>query len=404
MSEPSAPNEYVRLALLIDRWLPGYVDAYYGSQEVQAATKTGDKPSIDTLEDLAHILEQTLSVDSSLSPERRAYLQEQLRAMRTTIAVLAGNPLDIVDEVERLYGVTPKWIDESVFVEAHHALNELLPGSSPLRERVIGFRERSRVTAEVAAPIIRHLMEDLRGRTSTVFGLPPGEQCDVAFVRDKPWIAYNWYLGNHRSHIEFNQDVPIEIWNLPFAVAHETYPGHHAEYAIKEYRLYRGDGRPEHSILLSNTPSALVSEGIAKNALEAVATDDEIAAITIQCYKDAGLPRDDAMRVIDFIKAYRRLDEVTDNQVLLLYRDRAPDNEVIAYGIRHGLMDAEDGNHLLRFCRDPLSRSYTYNYTLGRELIAVFLANAGEKAKAFRRLLYEPLTPTQILQSLTSQN
>lgn len=403
MSEPSAPDDYIRLAFLIDRCLPGYVDAYYGPQEVQASTKTGDKPSIDALEDLARSLQQSLSADSSLSPDRRAYLQEELRAMRTTIRILAGNPLDIVDEVECLYGVTPKWVDESVFAEAHHALNEVLPGSSPLRERVIGFRERSRVTAEVAAPIIPQLVEHLRGRTSAVFGLPPEEDCDVAFVRDKPWLAYNWYLGDHRSHIEFNQDIPIEMWSLPFAVAHETYPGHHAEHAIKEHRLYRGEGRPEHSILLSNTPSSLVSEGIAKNALEAVATEDEIAATTMRWYEDAALPRGDATRVMDFIKAYRRLDKVTDNQVLLLYREHAPDNEVVAYGVRHGLMDEEDGNRLLRFCRDPLSRSYTYNYTLGRDLIAAFRAEAGEKAKAFRRLLYEPLTPTQILQSLTSR-
>lgn len=81
----------------------------------------------------------------------------------------------------------------------------------------------------------------------------------------------------------------------------------------------------------------------------------------MQCYKDAGLPRADAVGAIDFIKAYRRLDKVTDNQVLLLYRDQAPDEEVVAYGISHGLMDEEDGNHLLRFCRDPLSRSYTDN-------------------------------------------
>jgi hypothetical protein len=400
MSEPNTPEEYVRLAFLIDRCLPGYVDAYYGHQEIQASIKAEDEPSIATLEDLAGSLQQSLSADSSLTPDRRAYLQEELSAMRTTIRILAGNPLDIVDEVESLYGVTPKWIDEAVFAEAHYVLNEILPGSSPLCERVIGFRERSRVTVDVAAPIIRQLMEHLRGRTSTVFGLPPEEGCDIAFVHDKPWLAYNWYLGNRRSSIEFNQDVPIEMWSLPFTVAHETYPGHHTEHAIKEHHLCHGEGRLEHSIVLSNTPSSLVSEGIATNALEAVATEEEIAAITIQCYKDAQLPRDDAMRVMDFVKAYRRLDKVTDNQVLLLYRDHEADDEVVAYGVRHGLMDEEDGKHLLRFCRDPLSRSYTYNYTLGRDVIAAFLAEASEKAKAFHQLLYEPLTPTQILKSL----
>jgi hypothetical protein len=337
-----------------------------------------------------------------LSPNRRAYLKEELRAMHTTICILAGDPPAFVNEVESLYGVTPKWVDESIFAEAHRVLNEVLPGSGSLRERVMGFKERSRVTAEVAEPIIRRLVELLRGRTAALFGLPAGEDCEVTFVRDKPWIAYNWYLGDYKSHIDFNQDVPIEMWSLPYTVAHEIYPGHHTEFAIKEQRLYRGEGRPEHSILLSNTPSSLVSEGIAENGLEAVANEDEIAAIMKDCYEDAALPRDDAARVMDFIKAYR-LEKVTDNQVLLLYRDHAPDNEIINYGIRYGLMDEEQGQHLLRFCRDPLSRSYTYNYTLGRDLVAVFLAQADAKTEAFRQLLYEPFTPTQILQSLGSR-
>ena len=137
---------------------------------------------------------------------------------------------------------------------------------------------------------------------------------------------------------------------------------------------------------------------MAENGLEAVATEDEVAAIIKECYEDAALPRGDAERVKDFIKAYR-LDKVTDNQVLLLYRDHAPDKEIIDYGIRYGLMDEEQGHHLLRFCRDPLSRSYTYNYTLGRDLVAAFLEKTGGKVEAFRRLLYEPFTPKQILQS-----
>ena len=375
---------------MIDRWFPGYVDAYYGPQEVRESINAGDKPSIETLEDLAGSIQRSLLEDSALSPNRRAYLQEELRAMCTTIHILAGNPPDYINEVESLYGVTPKWVDESIFAEAHHVLNEVLPGSGSLRERVMGFKERSRVPSEVAEPIIRRLVELLRGRTVALFGLPPGEDCEVTFVRDKPWIAYNWYLGDYKSHIDFNQDVPIEMWNLPYAIAHEMYPGQHTEFAIKEQRLYRGEGRPEHSILLSNTPSSLVSEGIAENGLEAIENED------------AALPQDDAARVMDFIKAYR-LEKVTDNQVLLLYRDHAPDNEIIDYGIRYGLMDEEQGHHLLRFCRDPLSRSYTYNYTLGRDLIAEFLAKTGRKAEAFRRLLYEPFTPTQILQLLGSR-
>jgi hypothetical protein len=386
---------------LIDRLLPGYVDAYVGPPEARESAAAVE-PAIDLLEGLAASLDRSLAADPWLTPDRRSYLREELRAMRTTIRILAGDPPGIVEEVELLYGVTPRWVDEKVFVEAHHALDGSLPGSGPLRERVMGFRERSRVTAGVAGPIIRGLAAELRGRASAVFGLPPDEGCEIAFVRDKPWLAFNWYLGGGRSRIEFNEDVPIEMWNLPIAVAHETYPGHHAERAIKDYQLYLGEGRLEHSIFLSNTPSALVSEGIAENALQAVAAEEETEEMTVRAYRHAGLPQNDAQRVREFIDAYRRLDKVTDNQVLLLYRDHAPDDEVIAYGTRYGLTDEEDGKRLLRFCRDPLSRSYTYNYTLGRELVGAFLAETNGRTERFRRLLHEPLTPTQLLRASAS--
>jgi hypothetical protein len=395
MSGPNAPTEYVQLAFSIDRHFPGYVDAYYGPPELKTQA-AGDKPPLGALEELAASLGQSISTDAGLAPDRRAFLEEELRAMRTTIQILAGNPPDIVDEVELMYGVRPAWIDERLFKEAHSILEEVLPGSEPLPERVQGFRERSRVPVEVAFAIVRRLVEEFRSRTIRLFDLPPGENCEISTVNDKPWRAYNWYLGKRKSRIEINQDFPMEMWDIPTLVAHEAYPGHHTERVIKEDRLYLGEGRLEHSIALSNNPSSLISEGIAKNALQAVASEAEITAIMIDCYERAGLPKGDAGRALAFVKAYGQLDSVTDNQVLLLYRDQAPDDEVIDYGMRYSLTTKEDETHTLRFLKDPLSRSYTYNYTLGYELIAAFLDRATDKGRAFQQLLSEPLTPTQI--------
>jgi hypothetical protein len=396
MSGLIVANEYIQLAFLIERRFPGYVDAYYGPPELKVQAMTGNQPSLEALIDFAVSLGQSISTDPSLSPDRRAYLEEELRAMHTTIQILGGNALHIVDEVGLLYGVTPAWVDESVFEEAHYSLNEILPGPEPLPERVQSFRERSRVPIEGAVSIIRLLVEDFRSRTLRLFGLPPGESCEISTVMDRPWRAYNWYLGERKSRIEFNLDFPMEMWEIPTAVAHETYPGHHAEHAIKENKLYNGEGRIEHSIILNNNPSSLISEGIAKNALLAVASEAEIAAILIDVYARAGLSKRDAVRAMGFGKAYRQLDSVADNQILLLYRDHASDDEIIDYGIRHSLTTKEDEVRSLRFYKDPLSRSYTYNYTLGRELIAAFLDRATDRKRAFQRLLSEPLTPTQI--------
>jgi hypothetical protein len=396
MSGPNAPAEYVQLAFMIDRHFPGYVDAYYGPPELKTQATAGDKPPLGALEDLAVSLGQSISTDASLTPDRRTFLEEELRAMRTTIQNLGGKAPNFVDEVRLLYGVTPAWVDESVFEAAHSALNEILPGPEPLPERVRCFRERSRVPVGVAMPIIRRLVEDFRSRTLRLFGLPPEESCEISVVIDRPWMAYNWYLGGGKSRIEFNQDYPMEMWSIPTAVAHEAYPGHHTEYAIKENKLYIGEGRLEHSIVLDNTPSSLISEGIAANALLAVASEAEIAAMFIDCYARAGLSESDAERALAFVEAHRQLESVSDNQLLLLYRDHAPEDEVVGYGIRHALTTEEDEARYLRFFKDPLSRSYAYNYTLGRELIATFLDRATDKKRAFQRLLSEPTTPTQL--------
>lgn len=396
MSTANAPLEYIQLAFMIDRHLPDYVDSYFGPPDLQARAADGEPEDLAELEERANSLENSISSDSNLTPDRRNFLLEELGAMRTTIQILKGDAPDIIDEVRRLYGVEPSWVDESVFEDAHTRLNEILPGSAPLAERVQEFRKRSRVPAEVAVPIMHDLLEDFRGRTRRLFDLAPDEQCEIVAVSDQPWRAYNWYLGKGRSRIELNLDLPLEMWDIPNTLAHEAYPGHHTKLALKENRLYLQAGCLEQSIRLSNTPSALISEGIAKNALNAIASEEEITEILVTCYERAGLLGRDAKIALAFAEASLQLESVTDNQVLMRFQHHAPDKEVIDYGMRYALTTLEDENHLLRFLDDSLSRSYTYNYTLGHKLVADFLARSADPRRAFQRLLTEPVTPGQL--------
>jgi hypothetical protein len=399
MSPSNAPVNYIRLAFGIDRHLPGYVDAYFGPPGLKIEAMAGDRPFLATLEERAARLLQSIPSDPDLTPQRRYFLHEQLVAMQTTLRILDGRPPEFLDEVQYLYGVRPAWVDESTFEEAHGTLNELLPGSGPLSERVQAFRSRSRIPAEAALPMIRRLLNEFRDRTLRHFDLPPDDICEVTVVRDRPWMANSRYLGKGKSLLELNLDFPMEVWNIPITAAHEAYPGHHTEYAIKEARLYLLEGRLENSLFPGNNPSSLISEGIAKNALSAIASESEISAILADCYARAGLRVSDGAIAAAFIDAYVRLESVSDNQLLLLYRDEAPDEEVIKYGMRYALTSNEDELRYLRFFRDPLSRSYAYNYTLGGKLIAAFLNRAEDRTSAFHRLLSEPLTPTQLLAS-----
>jgi hypothetical protein len=390
---------FVRLGLRIGRHLPGYVDSYYGPDDIARAIESEDKRSPADLEAPADRLAGEVVADPSLEPTRREYLLGEIAAMRTTLRILQGDSPGITEEVRRLYGVAPTWIDESKFAEAHDALAGILPGRDPLSQRVQAFRESLRIPAKVAAPVIIRLVREFRERARVRFRLPPEERCDFSFVRDRPWAAYNWYLGGGVSRIEFNEDHPIYIHQLPEIVAHESYPGHHTEHAIKEERLYRGEGRLEHAILLSNTPSALICEGIAQNALQVIAEPDEIVACYRDLLEEAGLPTEQASRVYEFTLASRPLEKVGDNQLLLLYGEGASDDEVIAYGMRHGLSAEERQRRFLRFVKDPLWRSYGFNYTLGQDIVEAFLAASTDRVEAFARLLEEPMTLGQVVEA-----
>ena len=126
----------------------------------------------------------------------------------------------------------------------------------------------ARNSVEQVKSLLGEITAALRQRTRARFPLPEDEAFDVHFVKDQPWGGYNWYLGGCRSSIDMNTDLPLRIAHLTGLLAHEGYPGHHTELANKEMRLVRERGWIEHSIGLMNSPSCVITEGIATRALE----------------------------------------------------------------------------------------------------------------------------------------
>src|SRR5262249_60099490 len=96
-----------------------------------------------------------------------------------------------------------------------------------------------------------------------LLGLREGEDVTLEIVGDVPWLAFCGYLGDLRSHISVNVDLPMSALELLVIAMHETYPGHHAERCNKEHLLVRGRGMLEETLVLVPTPQSLVAEAIA---------------------------------------------------------------------------------------------------------------------------------------------
>lgn len=385
---------YIALAFAIERHVPGYVDAYIGPPEPRAEAQVADMlPPAALLAQAQGFADQVAASDYPAA--RKAYLAAQARAMVATCHILAGEPLSYAEEVRACFDIEPAHTPEAVFDAAISALDDVLPGGGPVAERMIAWRRRFEVAPDVARTLVDRIVPEVRRRTAALATLPQGEEVAFEFVRDKPWSGYNWYLGECRSRVELNTDLPLQANALPGLVCHEAYPGHHTEHALKEQLLYRGRGYGEHAIFLINTPECVISEGIATLAETIVFPDDELAEWQdARLYPLAGLSGDPA-REARIAHAQRALRAAGANAALLLHADGAPEGEVLAYLMRYGLRSEEEARHSLRFIADPLWRAYIFTYHAGRDLLDRWLA-LGNRAARFRTLLTEQVTPSLI--------
>ena len=215
-------------------------------------------------------------------------------------------------------------------------------------------------------------------------------------MQDQPWSGYNWYLGDGRSRVDLNTDLPIYAYRLTDLLAHEGYPGHHTEHALKE-RLYTEQGLGEHALQLINTPECVISEGIATIAEKMLFAPDELVRFRRErVYPAAGITGDPE-REVAIGAATRILRSVPGNAALLLHEEGRDPEDVVAYLQRYALSTEAEARQRLRFIADPLWRAYIFTYHVGYELISTWLDQApAERRSRFRTLLSEQVYPSQI--------
>ena len=389
-------SRYLELGLRLDRHVDGLVDAYYGPPALRDRVRAEPARPPDALADDARRLLADLDAgmpldDAVEDPRRRRWLRAQVLGLMTTAERLAGVPIAFVEEIERCYGVRPSMVDEDVFEAAHRALDDALPGSGPLRERYIEWREAQAVPVDTLPRAIASLAEDFRERTDRMFGLPDGEHVDFDLVTDEPWSGFNYYLGDLRSRVVINTDLPVLSPTLAQLVAHEAYPGHHTEHSRKEVGLVRQQHRLEETIFVVGAPQCLLAEGLADLGLEVIVPDraDDVAASHL---RPLGVPFDAevATRVRE---AGEALNDVRGNLALLLHDEGRDVDDVIAYAERWGLMPRNRAEKGVQFLTDPTWRAYIFCYLIGLRLCRSF--TAGNPAN-FERLLTEQLLPEDL--------
>jgi hypothetical protein len=382
----TAAERYLELGLRLGRHVDGLVDAYYGPPEL--------KEQVDADEPVEP-MQLVADGETLLAGLDDGWLRDQVRGCTTYARALAGVGMSYADEVEGCYGVRPTLTPESVYESVHAELDELLPGDGSLYDRRQAWKERHLVDGTIAVPVLRDLLPVLREQTLAVVELPEGEGLTLDAVDDEPWWAFNYYLGDLRSRVVLNVDVPTTGVDLIHLAAHEVYPGHHTEHAVKEQVLIRERGAIEEAIQLVPTPQAVLSEGIAETGMEIV-LDADARAAAYGVLRKHGLDVDSdlAERIARSLEGLRT---VSVDAALQIHDGGASLEEAQAYIERWNLVPPEQAAHSVSFVTDPTWRAYTITYSAGRDLCRAYVN--GDPTR-FRTLLTDHVRVGDLLATL----
>ncbi|MFX0212419.1 MAG: hypothetical protein ACFFDT_40975 [Candidatus Hodarchaeota archaeon] len=391
-------REYLLLGLRINKHIEGFVDSYYGPKELSAIIQQEEKQTPKNLLETVNKLIQALP-DQSLIAERHRFISKSLSAMKTTTEILLGENIDYLDRVHRLFDIRPEKTSESHLVDTVEQLDELYDGKGSLVERIEAERESKTISIENAEPIMLKALSITRDKTSETFSklLPIDENVEVQIVTNEPWSAYNWYLGNYKSRIDVNTDLPLEWDQILNFASHEGYPGHHTEHSVKEKCLYIDENRFEHAILLILAPEAVISEGIANTGLDVIFPNEQ-RRMEIEIENFRPNPSDTPLEVlIKRVKCMNELFKLSGNLAIYAHVDGRTDDEIFDYCSRElNIPYTKERLHQwMKFIRNPLWAPYIFTYSHGEALIR---RKFGEKPspRDFSSLLTHSILPSDL--------
>lgn len=402
-------EEYVKLSLRIGEHEDGYIDAYYGPADWQAAAK-GDKTPLATLHaevaalSLELELQQAAEAGSGravdpLELRRADFLRGQLTAAETRLRMMQGEKLSFEDEAEGLFGVRPQLKPLESYDSVLADIEKLVPGEGPLWQRVDAFNDRFVIPADKLRPVMDAAIAECRKRTVAHIALPANERFTLEFVTGKSWSGYNWYKGDAHSLIQVNTDLPVRLSRAVDLGCHEGYPGHHVYNALLEEKLSKGKGWVEFTVYPLYSPQSLLAEGSANYGIDlAFPGDERLTFEKAVLYPLAGLDAKDAGKFLELLEAQQKLGGARFTIAAEYLAGRIDREKAIELTQKYGLVSRKRAEQTVSFSEQY--RSYVINYGLGQQMVREYVERAGpgqaERWKRMEHLLSEPSVPADL--------
>ena len=393
-------EDFLLLALRIDKHINGYVDFYYGPERLrQLVKKENLRPPKKLLRDSWTLLRDLGA--QGYDKRRELYLEKFLTSMKTSIEILNGIEYSIEDQFLNIFDVVLLPVKNSELNNLRGDYEKAYEGPGSLEKRLSRLRVSRRVPEASVFTLFEKAMKIVRKQTKILFPnlLPEDEKISIELVENKKheikWSYYNWYLGNYNSRIAVNPKYLMYWTTFLFNASHEGYPGHHTEFVLNEKNLVRELNQFEHSILILHSPKMIISEGIANLANSIIFSNKESAEISLRELRPDCSEGESLEKLILQDKLKTKTSLFWYNFAYHSVVDKYSEEELVQYGKNIEIFNEEALRVEIKRLSNPAYSKNAFLYYLGTKILR---DKYGEKLpkKKFQNLLLNPTLPSDL--------
>lgn len=285
-------RDYTVLALGVQQFAPELVPPARPPADLVQVAKTAKRDRAAIAAELGGIVDRIdrLAVPSDpLLAMRLRSLRAHAVSLRFQLRPPEASKPTVAEHVRLMFGFEPEFPPLSLYDDAITRLDRSMPGAGELSERIEAIKAAAIVPKEKVEPVIRAAVAECRKRVAGRLKLPE-ESIELRFLNDPLVPGQMQYLGGGRSLIQVSTAVPADVDRLLSLACHETYPGHHTNYAMMDEELVKKRGWPEITVGLADSPQFPVSDAISEYGTWLVfPVDERIAFQRDVLYPLAGL-------------------------------------------------------------------------------------------------------------------
>lgn len=305
-------------------------------------------------------------------PTRRNYMLQQVGSFRKVLYWLSGKPMSFREIAAETMFLDANPVGEKQIQQEIDAMDCLLSEAGytgNVREKYAAWHEeRKTKSPEEMQQVLQQLLYEAKQKTLALgFSCIRDFDVKAEIVFDVP---YNAYCDYFTREIRINGVVSYTKDELKHLVCHEAYPGHMTHMALREELLRAGKIPADAGLVLTNTASSPVFEGIADNGNEVLGWNTDVHE-----------------------KICRHLNRLHDmcniNASHMMYVEGKSKEEIIAYLKERAFMSDVQAAARIRYFGYPFRKAYMYPYWRGWDAVETkWMSLKPEEKEPFLTYLY----------------